>query len=270
MAFRENLLQKIHIDRLADQVQHTMKPADPPTRIDLEATQALLQMAGYTQQRERDLDLYLRTVADGPQDIIVLDNEFKHYRTTVDDVALRKSPTIKEMVSIRNAIKILNDKDVVVSSKADTLRQLQRELIDGLDLSYTPDDIEALEKDGREALNAGYADGVIEMIDLFAELLGFAKAPKAFQLPHHHVWGVLRKSEGPDIEMGPLVLFSLIDNRLKMLQQSIGTLNKPALQYFQKVASNDSKADIEGADVLTALKEMVLGERPQPGSRPRE
>jgi len=41
----------------------------------------------------RDLDLYVADTGTAVQKILVLDNELPIYRTTVADVAMRKSPT---------------------------------------------------------------------------------------------------------------------------------------------------------------------------------
>ena len=49
---------------------------------------------------------------------------------------MRKSPTIKEMISIRNAFKIINDKDVKISTKDESLKTIQKECIDLIDLSF--------------------------------------------------------------------------------------------------------------------------------------
>jgi hypothetical protein len=264
MGFRENLIQKMQIDRLAEQVLRSLRPTDPPQRIDRAAMQALLEMSDYGHRHERDLDLYCRSESGSEKPfIIVLDNELKLYHTTIQDVVLRKSPTVKEMISVRNAIKILNDKDVVVSSKKDTLGRLQAELIQALDLSYGPDDIAALEADGLQALKNGYADGVTEIMGLFAELLGFEKAPKAFQARHHHVWGAPLESDGIGIRMQPIVLFSLMDLSLKMLNRPIGTLDEASLAHFRQVVNGEAPADLEGPDVFTALKEKVLSEKPR-------
>jgi len=258
MGFRENLVQKIHINRLAEQV---LRSLNSPQRIDRDAMRTLLEMSDYRHRQERDLDLFLRS-ADGAdnQSILVLDNELKLYRTTIDDVALRKSPTIKEMVSIRNAIKILNDKDVVVSRQEETVQHLRDELIAALDLSYTRADIEALESDGREALRNKYVEGVLEIMSLFSELLGLEKAPRPLQLPHHHIWGAIVKAEGTEVRMNPLVLFSLMHITMKMLKQPISTLDKVALARLQQIGKDEAKADLEGPEVWTALKELVLNE----------
>ena len=94
----------------------------------------LLEMAEYRHLRERDLDLYLPPEGSGKSHILVLDNDLPFYKTTVSDIAMRKSPTVKEMVNIRNAIKILNDSDVVVSKKADSVKTVRQECLSRLNL----------------------------------------------------------------------------------------------------------------------------------------
>lgn len=270
MGFKENLLRKIQIKRLTAQVQRTIAPPDSPQRIDRQAMKALLEMGDYVYRRERDLDLYCQNDSDEIQMILVLDNELKLYRTSVADVALRKSPTVKEMVSIRNAIKILNDKDVVVSRKGETLKRVENALIEALDLSYTAVDIDRLVQDGRSALENKYAEGVVETATLFADLLGYQSAPKAFQLHHHHIWGAANKPRTGEIQLGPSVIFSLMDNRLIMLLNTVSNLDKAAMQNFQQITAEDAKAEIEGAAVFESLGQLVLKKIPGKQSKQSE
>ena len=137
MGFRENLLKKIQIEDLAQGILRSIDPQDSAKRMDREAMRQLLEMSTYSYRKERDLDLYMLN----EKEILALDNELKIYRTTAEDIGLRKSPTIKEMVSFRNAIKILNDKDVVVSRKSDTVLRIRSELVAALDLSFAAADI---------------------------------------------------------------------------------------------------------------------------------
>jgi hypothetical protein len=220
---------------------------------------SLLDMGDFSYQRERDLDLYLYPDADGARLILVLDNELKVYKTTVKDVALRKSPTTKEMISIRNAIKILNDKDVVVSRKADTVEQVRARLVSGLDLSYGPGDLDALARDGRDALQNNYAEGVIEILTLFAELLGYVNAPKVFHLPHQESWGRLETTATGETAYGPLVVFNRMRYSLQMVYGPIYSRDKSALDTFRAAAGKEGAADLEGPEVWEALKEAVLG-----------
>ena len=259
MGFKENWLKKITINDLALKVQNSMGSVDSGKRLDRESMRRLLEMGEFTYHKERDLDLYLLEEASDRPLILVLDNELKLYRTSIDDVALRKSPTTKEMISIRNAIKILNDKDVVVSRKTDTVENLRSRLIDSLDLSYAAADIEALSRDGRDALENKYGDGVIETLILFAELLDWPPAPRAFQFAHHRIWGRLDKNASGQTALGPLVAFNLMQSRLIMVPEAVNSRDKAAIAALREAADKDGQAEVEGADVWEALKDMVLG-----------
>lgn len=259
MGFRENLLKKIQIDQLAKEVRRSLMPADPPRRIDKEAMGTLLELGAYTHQRERDLDLFFKESDEKIKAIIVLDNELKQYRTTIEDVALRKSPTVKEMISIRNAIKILNDKDVVLTSKSDTLQLVQDQLIAGLNLSYTEADLDALLNDGQDALKNNYSDGVVEILTLFGEILGFDKAPKPLKLRHHHIWVAPLPSPSGSFTAGPIAIYDLMHNTLKMILTPINISEKSALLRYEQIATGQSKADREKEDVFLELKKMAMG-----------
>jgi hypothetical protein len=254
MGFRENLLKKIQIEELSDGILRTIGPADSEQRMDRDSMRRLLEMGAYQYLKERDLDLYRLNETE----ILALDNELKIYRTTPEDIGLRKSPTIKEMVSFRNAIKILNDKKVVVCRKADTVMRIRSELVAALDLSFTEADIEKLAADGAEALKNSYADGVIEILTLFAELLQFQKAPKIFQVPHHHIWGALERTGDAGLSFGPLVMFDLIHNSLKMVEKPVSSLDKSALENFHQAAKSEDYADLAGTKVWPALQSAVL------------
>jgi hypothetical protein len=257
MGFRENLLKKIQIEELAEGILRSIGPADSEQRMDRESMRKLLEVGPYQYLKERDLDLYRLNETE----ILALDNELKIYRTTPEDIGLRKSPTIKEMVSFRNAIKIMSDKDVVISRKADTVMRIRSELVAALDLSFSKVDIETLAADGSEALKNGYADGVIEILTLFAELLHFQKAPKIFQVPHHQIWGALERPRDGESRFGPLVMFGLIHNDLKMIKKAISSLDKNALENFHKAAGSEDYADLAGAKVWLALQDAVLETR---------
>jgi hypothetical protein len=258
MGFRENLLKKIQINQLADTILRSVGPTDSGQRMDRDAMRRLLEMGSYHYQKERDLDLYVLN----ENEFLALDNELKIYRTTAEDIALRKSPTVKEMVNIRNAIKILNDKDVVVSRKAETVVRIQKELIGALDLSFTDSDIESLAADGSEALKNGYTEGVVEILSLFAELLGFQKAPKIFRISHHHIWGALEQTGTEELRFGPLVMFDLMHNSLKMIQKPISSLDKDGLEHFRQIAKDEDHTGRAVDNVWDNLKRAVLEKHP--------
>ena len=258
MGFRENLLQKIQIDKLAATVMRSMGRADSGQRIDLEAMRRLVEAGDYTYVRRRDLDLYFMAQNVGDPLILLLDNELKIYATDADDIALRKSPTVKEMVSIRNAIKILNDKDVVVSRKGESVQKIHNDLIAGLDLQYQADDIASMAQDGRDALENNYVDGLIEVIELFAELLGYEAAVKPLHTAHHKIWGHKKRLEGGGIQMGPLVILNLMQLRLLWTRNTFASRDKAALEQFQEIIKAEQEADATGAQVFSTLEKAVI------------
>ena len=53
-----------------------------------------------------------------------------------------------------------------------------------LDLSFNEFDLEEIEKEGSANMENAYADGVIESLSLFGEMLGFSPSPKVFKMLH--------------------------------------------------------------------------------------
>lgn len=258
MSFKANLLKKIQIDALAEKVISSWGPPGSAMRIDKDAMRSLLEMSSFAHQRKRDLDLYV-TDSDGEKkQILVLDNELPIYLTTIEDVVLRKSPYVKEMVSIRNVIKILKDSDVKISIKDKSVKAVQKECIDRLDLAYNETDLEEIARDGAASLENKYVDGVTESLALFAELLGYRPPPKAFKIRHCELFGTVTEKEAGEVFYGPIAIFSRIDNSLKLIETPINSFDKKKLDYVQQVAAGNEKANIEGPDVFRYLKDAVL------------
>jgi hypothetical protein len=258
MSFKENLLKKIEIDKLTTTVLESIGPPGGERKIDKETMKQLLEMSPYRYQRERDLDLFIQEVDSGRGKILVLDNELPIYDTTIEDVAMRKSPFIKEMVSIRNAIKILKDSDVKISTKEDSLKTIQKECIDLLDLSFNESDIQKIEADGAKSLERDYADGVIECLTLFADLLSFNPPSKVFKVRHHEIIGGSEIKESGEVLYGPIVVYSLIENEIKLIDEQIGSFDKGKIEYFQNIVSGNREASKEGAEVFVYLRKAVI------------
>ncbi|UCH22217.1 MAG: hypothetical protein JSU83_02935 [Deltaproteobacteria bacterium] len=261
MSFKENLLKKIEIDKLANEVLESIGPPGSERKINKESMKRLLEMSPYRYQRERDLDLFVQEVDSGRGKILVLDNELPIYDTTIDDVAMRKSPYIKEMVSIRNAIKILKDSDVKISTKEDSIKTIQKECIDILDLRFNESDIRKIEADGVKSLERDYADGVIECLSLFAELLGFVPPPKVFRLGHHKIIGASETKESGEVLYGPIVVYSLIENEIKLIDERSGSFDKGKIEHFQSIISGNQEAFKEGAEVFEYLRKAVINQK---------
>ena len=257
MGFKQELLNKIQIDRMTEKILATIGPSGSEQKVDKGLFRVLLEMAGYRHHRERDLDLYLPPEGSENTHILVLDNDLPFYKTTVDDIAMRKSPTVKEMLNIGNIKKILNDGDVVVSKKADSVKTVQHACISRLDLSFSPGDIESIAVDGAGSLENGYADGVQECLDLFAELLGYQPAPKAFKADHHRIIGAVSQKDTGESVFGPLVCYNLMHNRLFAVLSAIGSFDRDKLEGYLEILNGTEKPSLSGAEVFQFLKDEV-------------
>ncbi|MCG6908902.1 MAG: hypothetical protein LJE94_02120 [Deltaproteobacteria bacterium] len=263
MSFKENLLRKIKIDDLVGRVLASIGPPGSEKKLNKEAMQELIALSDFTYKRKRDLDLYIRQVEGGQDTILVLDNELALYRTTSEDVAMRKSPTVKEMVNIRNAIKILKDSDVVVSRRETTVKSIRETCIESLDLSYGDDDIAAIKKDGIAALENAYLDGVKEALSLLAELMGYTLLPASITVPHCYMVGRKDKKTSGEEAYGPVVIYNLMVNQLKLVDDPVGVYDKGKMEELHLVARGEREAPFEGAAVFEELAARFLKKEPQ-------
>ena len=258
MSFKENLLKKIKIDNMGRQIIASIGPIERGCKIDKKIMRELLEMADYTYKRKRDLDLYIENIDAEKTRILVLDNDLAIYNTSVYDVAMRKSPTVKEMMNPFNVVKILKDTDVVISKKEDSVKTIQQECVAKLNLSFNAFDLDEIIKDGLASFENGYSDGVTECLDLFAEILHYTNAPKVFRIAHHKIIGAWGKNENGEDMFGPIVLYSMIHNTLKLIDQKIGSFDKEKIEYFQNVVSGKEPASAEGSNVFHYLKTAAL------------
>lgn len=263
MSYKDNLLKKIEIDGLVRSIADAIGSVESGKRIDKADLRRLMTFFPWTRKQERDLELYLET--DGPEKtrILVLDNDLTLYHTTVEDVVLRKSPTVKEMLSIRNAVKILNDKDVVTSKKEASLKIIRERCIGELDLGFTASDIDGIADEGKKSLENGYAQGVQESLMLFAELLGMSPAPKAFALDHYDIYGIVGQKPDGETIFGPLVMFSLVHGTLTYLETPLGSRDKGRFDTLKAVASGSTEAAASGPVVFDLMKSKVLSAAPE-------
>ena len=262
MAFRENLLQKIEIDRLAAQVSASCGSGHAQHHVDKEAMRRLLALSPYKYQRERDLDLYVKAGEEELKTILVLDNELPIFRSTIKDVVVRRSPRTLEMWRISTIRNILIDSDIKVSVKDKSVETVQREAVQLLDLTYTDADIENFAQEGMAWLAGSDASGVEETLVLFAGLLGYRKPPPSFGLGQTVCYGV--HAIGPDkvVTFGPLVLFRPADNTLAWMNEPVSFSDRQQMEFLRAVAAGESSVAVTGDAVFRKLQTIVL-ERPE-------
>jgi hypothetical protein len=147
---------------------------------------------------------------------------------------------------------------VVVSRKEASVMHVREACVKQLDLSHTADDIGDIAIDGKASLESRYADGVVEVLAMFAEMLGYQPPPKVFQVRHHDIIGALTEKAGGDIRFGPAVIYSMAHNEIRVIDRQLSSLSKDDLDYFQGVVKGETQAAAEGSDVFEFLKQSVL------------
>lgn len=264
MGFKDNLLKKIEIEKLVARVSATVEPQADAAKFDKGSARRLIEMGGFlhVQLEDRGLDLYILENQGQKKTIIVLDNGLAIYHTTIEDVALRKSPTVKEMISLRNAKKILSDSDVLMSKRVDSVRTLKKTLIEGLDLTYTDADIDGIAYEGAASLDGNEPDGVLESLNLFSEILGFQQAPKLFQVAACDIRGDLRKGPAGEMRFGPAIVYDRSQHRVKLISATLDSRSEEDLERYRKILQGVVRADAEGTDVFRQLKQLVMDRKP--------
>lgn len=243
----------------------TLGPTGSGSKVDKKAMKNLLEAAGFRHKTLRGLNVYLPegTADTDRQKILVLDNDLAVYDTTLDDVALRKEPTIKEMISIKNAIKILNDKDVVVSRKDKSVETVYQESLSRLDLSFTAEDIKKLEYDGRAAVEWNDTEAVLESMSLFGELLGYTSEPKDFKIDSHAMMGAYSQNSAGEDLFGPSVVFSIGDGTIKLIEEKIAVHDKEGIRSFHDQVLGLKDPSRLGPSVIEFMAAQVLAAHPE-------
>ena len=221
-------------------------------------------MSPFVVEKRRDLELYFRQLEPGIGEILVLDNALPLYgKTTLDDVTLRKSPELKEMISIRNVIKILHQSDVIMSKGRDALRYVHDRALDLLDLRFEEKDIEEMANDGIDALAREDSEAVMETLDLFVELLGYESVPAAALVNDYVMFGSRHEAEGKREAFGPIIMYNDRTNILRLIEGTVHVDDPLEQEVIPRVALGEVEPDAEGDRVFRFLKEAVMKkERP--------
>ena len=258
MSFKENLKAKINLDRLLQKLVSTIR--EPPGKrwVDKVLTQELLDMTDFKHKKVSYLHLYIRPLEGEIMEVLVFDNELPIYHTTVADVALRKSPHWKQMFSIRNIKKIMNDQDVIISKGKESLKRLHANALALLDLTYSRDDLTLLLDDASQGLDQKSIAQIQESFDLFFELLDFQPVSL----------GVLEQDlqifARPELDgvavpaFEDLILFDEKTLSLGLKKGAFSPQSDLALAWVIKYARSEEPADLKGIDVFKFLGDLAL------------
>ena len=258
MSFKENLKAKINLHRLFQQLYSTIR--EPPGRwwVDKVLAQELLDMTDFELRNVRNLQLYVRPLDGEIMEVLVFDNELAIYHTTVDDVALRKTPHWQEMFSFRNIKKILNDRDVITSKGKESLQRLHANALALLDLGYTGDDLALLLEDARNGVEQASVGQIQESLDLFVDLLDFE--PLLLDVPERNlqVFAGPGHNNGPDSTFEHLILFNDKSLSLGLKEGDFSPENDSDLAWVMQYARGEKTAGFQGIDVFKFLADLAL------------
>ncbi|MDY6837932.1 MAG: hypothetical protein SWH78_08160 [Thermodesulfobacteriota bacterium] len=259
MSFKENLKRKMLIDSLTRTASQSVGAPGVHRKVDKETIRKLLSLSPFIFEKRRDLDLYFRELEPGLGEILVLDNELPLYgKTTLDDVALRRSPELKEMVNIRNVIKILKDSDILMCKGREALRYVQDRALELLDLRYEPKDIEEMADEGLEAIARVDSEAVMEALDLFVEILGYEPVPAEVLVNDYIMFGACQKDERGKELWGPIVMYNDRTNTIRGIKRPMASDDPVERDMIARVALGEIEADAEEFSVFPFLKEEVL------------
>ncbi len=258
MGFKENLLKRITINDLVSTVDRTLGSVASGLKVNKKAMKQLLDMSTFELLREREMDLYLRPLSDGTYQILVLDNELPLFETTLADVLLRRNPTLKEMLNVRNAIKILSDKDVVKSRRTGSLVFLQQDLLGSLDLTFDGADLAVMVEEGVAALENSREEEVVQAVVLFAEILGYVPAPSLFQIKGYRTWGSVSTDASGRTFFGPMVIYDPESNRLVLWPDPVASLDPGWIASLRQGGDGQPPAWIKGKAVFGFLRDKAL------------
>lgn len=264
MSLKENLRKKILIDSLAKAVSQSIGPSGGPRKIDKENMRKLLSFTPFVLEKRRDLELYFREMEPGMGEVLSLDNELPLYgKTSLEDVTMRRSPELKEMVKIRNILKILSVKDILVCNGRDAVQYMHDRALELVDLSFDEEDVEEMAKEGIDALVGADSEGVMEILELFVELLGYRSVPAEVLVNDYVMFGSHRETVDGTEAFGPIIMYNDRTNVLRLIKETISVDDPLANVKIPGVALGEEKPDAEGYEVFQFLKAAALKlERP--------
>jgi hypothetical protein len=258
MSFKENLKAKISLDRLLQKLDSTIR--EPPGKrwLDKVLTQELLDMTDLRHEKVSHLHLYIRPLEGEIMEVLVFDNELPIYHTTVADVALRKSPHWKQMFSIRNIKKIMNDQDVIISKGKESLKRLHANAMALLDLTYTRDVLTLLLEDARQGLDKKSITQIQESFDLFFELLDFQPVSLGVLEQDLQIFARPKLNGGAVSAFEHLILFDEETLSVGLKKGAFSPQSDLDLAWVTKYARSEEPADLKGIDVFKFLVELAL------------
>ena len=75
---------------------------------------------------------------------------------------------------------------------------------------------------------------------------------------HHKIVGALTQKQSGEVFFGPMVLYSIIHNSLKLIETQTGSFDREKIEFIQKVASGKEQASFPRAFGFSISQEYGL------------
>jgi len=247
MSFKDALREKMTLDRMAAEAEQALPLVRKEYQIiDKDLVRRFLEHTPYKRRQLRDLELYSRGGDGRAEEVLVLDNELPLYRNVApEEVAMRRSPELKELFHVGNVRKIMSDRDILIARGRQAVAYIHDEAVSGLDLSYGEGDVREIVEAGKSALAAGDGGGLWGNLEMLFELLGYQEMDKVGE---QRLFGRPEPAGYRDVVM-------LREGRpaLKLKEGLFSPEDDEAMEELGEVAAGTRPADAEGADVLGLL-----------------
>lgn len=262
MSFKENFKNKMRLDKLVERTTAGMRETPGQRSLNKDAVREILEATDFKHSKVRGLNLYVRPLNGKSSEVLVLDNELPIYHSSVEDVAMRKTPHWKEMLSFGNVKRILNDQDVVISRGKESLKRIHEIALSQIDLSFTRKDMEQLVADAEMAFEKRSPIQVRELLDLFIDLLGFEPLPLGI-LEQDFDTFARPKLNGEEMDIyQDLIAFNAERLQLFLMKGNFSPDSDLELAQILQTLQGGQKADLQGANVFTYLADLAVKEQP--------
>jgi len=258
MSFKKNLKAKIQLDSLLKRLLLSIR--EPPEKrwLDKDLTRELLDMTDFKHSQIRDIHLYLRPLEGEVMEAVVFDNELAIYHTTVDDIALRRSPRWQEIFSISNIRKIMNDRDVVLSKGSESLKRLHAHALTLLDLTYSSGDVALMLEDARLGFEQDSIGQVRDSLDLFIALVDFQAMSFEWLEKGLHIFTDRKIYRENVSNFDPIILFDEKTLFLGMKKWTFSQHGDTDINWFMKYNMKKEMLEVKGMDVFKFLAELAF------------
>lgn len=249
----KNIQKKISFDLLCARLSKSLKPQNDVSSIDKKSGKILLEMAGYSLLEARDLILYTRETGVKTE-VIVLDGGLSFYNCSVDEVLVRKSPKIGEMLKFRNIKKILNDSDVVKFRKEETLIHLRKKFIESMAIKLSSNEVVKIFEKAVIELEAKAFDDFFKTFLCTCDLGGF-EYTKPLPKDSSTELFIFSKKNGLRININA----ALVDFRKEeLLFFNDDIQENQRKKYIKDIISGEKKEGFKNREALLKIKDLVL------------